>query len=60
MAKVLEYQVHYKYTTEDAQDLKKFYTPEAARSFARSVELWGGVTVIIEELIDEEMLNGIR
>jgi len=60
MAKILEYQVHYKYNPGETQQVEKLYTPEAARKFAASVELWGGVTVIMEEMIDEDDLNGIH
>lgn len=60
MAKILEYQVHYKYNAGDTQLVEKFYTLQAARTFVRSVELWGGVAVLLEDLKDEEDLNGIH
>lgn len=52
--KILEYSVHYKYNSTDPQTTEKFYTPAAAKNKAAEVELWGGVAVITEELIDEE------
>lgn len=60
MANILEYQVHFKYSAGDAQELEKFYTPGAARAKVAAVELWGGTAVIVEGLVDEsELDNGI-
>lgn len=53
MAKIIEYTVTYRYSAEEPQAEEKFYTPEAARSKAREVELWGGVSVITDDVVDE-------
>lgn len=54
MAKIIEYTVTFRYSTEEPQQEEKFYTPGAARSKAMEVELWGGVSVITEEIVEDE------
>lgn len=54
MAKIIEYTVTYRYNSEEPQTEEKFYTAGAARSKAMEVELWGGVSVITEEVVEDE------
>lgn len=53
MAKIIEYTVTFRYSTDEPQQEEKFYTPEAARNKAKEVELWGGVSVITDDVIEE-------
>lgn len=58
---IMVYLVTYKYNTGEPQAVEKCYTPEAARAFAATVELWGGVAVINEDTEEEgEDGNGIH
>jgi hypothetical protein len=60
MANVLEYQVTYKYNATDPQQTEVFYTPEQARTFMASVELWGGVAIMVEAMVDENDLTEFK
>ena len=60
MARIIQYVVTYKHSTQEPQQEEIFYTPEAARSKMASVELWGGIAIMSEQDIDEEDVNGIR
>lgn len=54
MAKIIEYTVTYRYSASEPQAEEKFYTPAAANNKAREVELWGGVSIVTEEVVDDE------
>lgn len=54
MAKIIEYTVTYRYNSEEPQATEKLYTKEAANSLAMQVELWGGVSIVTEEVVEDE------
>lgn len=57
---IMQYVVTYRYSKDEPQAEEICYTPEAARAFAASVDLWGGVYVITESTVEEDDVNGIH
>jgi len=58
--RIIQYIVTYKYNAGEEQAEEICYTPDAARKFAATVELWGGVAVINEVDVEEGDINGIH